>query len=583
MLPRLLVPLTALLGLGLGPGAHGTKLPSPPSVWFKAEWFHHILCWTPISNQSKSTYYEVELRRYGNNSSKVLSGCNRDSELCCDLTNDTLDLYHNNGYLVKVRAVDGSQYSDWTRASRRLSLDEVTLKVDGVKLQRRGDSIFGVVQLPRPLTGDTYETVFSHYRQYEVAIRKVPGNFTFQVKEIQSENFSFQVPKEVGTWCVTVKPSVSSRLNSGIWSEEQCITLTKQYLTVTNLSICFTIVLLLCGALTYCLVLHLYVRRQGKLPAALVFEKPSPFAVNTQLPGPETQDAIHPLDEEVFLKVCSELRDSDLHGSTDSGFGSAKPSLQMEEPHSLLLAPHTQICGALGKQEPPGLQDSSCGDRGSGGGGTSNSTDSGICLQEPSQHPGSVPLWEQQVRSVHQQDDSGIGLVQNSEEQPGHTQCSPALGHNDLLVPEVPEEQDSAVEAFKGYVKQSRCTEEKATTGTHLEEETCLTSGLGSQFRTCLEAEEGWLSPALTKGYMKQDPTGRTPVSSGTPKEQWNQLTEEWPLLGLTSCGDLEPSDWSFSHNLDATDCIVAPGGLLGSFDSTLVNQPFISSLYSSE
>lgn len=39
-------------------------LPSPPSVWFEAEFFHHVLHWAPIQNASESTRYEVELRRY---------------------------------------------------------------------------------------------------------------------------------------------------------------------------------------------------------------------------------------------------------------------------------------------------------------------------------------------------------------------------------------------------------------------------------------------------------------------------------------------------------------------------------------
>lgn len=40
--------------------------------------------------------------------------------------------------------------------------------------------------------------------------------------------------------------------------------------TVTNLSIFFTFVLLLCGALAYCLALHLYVWHRRKLPPVLV-------------------------------------------------------------------------------------------------------------------------------------------------------------------------------------------------------------------------------------------------------------------------------------------------------------------------
>jgi len=97
--------------------------------------------------------------------------------------------------------------------------------------------------------------------------------------------------------------------------------------TTTNLSIFFTFVLLLCGALAYCLALHLYVRRRRKLPTVLVFEKPQASSFVSQLPCPEPQDAIHPLDEEACPKVSPELKNSELHGSTDSGFGSAKPSL----------------------------------------------------------------------------------------------------------------------------------------------------------------------------------------------------------------------------------------------------------------
>ena len=40
--------------------------------------------------------------------------------------------------------------------------------------------------------------------------------------------------------------------------------------TVTNISIFVTFVLLLYGALAFCLTFQLYVRRRGKLPAVLV-------------------------------------------------------------------------------------------------------------------------------------------------------------------------------------------------------------------------------------------------------------------------------------------------------------------------
>ncbi|XP_005378283.1 PREDICTED: interleukin-10 receptor subunit alpha [Chinchilla lanigera] len=585
MLPRLLVPLAALLSLRLGVGTYGSELPKPPMAWFKAEFFHHVLCWHPISNQSKSTYYEVELQWYGREPWKSLPHCSQAPALCCDVTKVTLDLYHTNGYRAKVRAVDGHRYSNWTLANTRLSLDEVTLKVDSVKLEMHEGFIFGKIQLPRPQVapeGVTYESIFSHFRQYEIAIRKVPESFKFSSEKVNHENFSLPIPGEVGKFCVQVKPSISSRANKGIWSEEQCIVLTKQYFTVTNLSLFFALFLLLCGVLAYCLVLQLYVRRRKKLPTVLVFKKPSPFVLVSKLPYPEMQDTIHPLDIDSFQKVSLELRISDLHSSMDSGFSSTKPSLQLEEPQ-FLPVPSLQACGALGKGESPDLQ-VGCNDSGSGS--SSSSTDSGICLQEPGLNPGSEPPWEKKVGSTSQgQDDSGISLIQNSEGQPGSTQGSSTLGHMTLPGPEVPEEEDPATVAFQGYLKQTRCTEEKTTVAPCLEEETPLTDDLCPQFRTCLDPEAGWPSPTLAKGYLKQDPPGITLAPSGVPpgRNQWNQLTEEWPLLGLTTCGNLGPSDWNPAHDLAPQDCVVAPGGLLGSFDSDLVTQPLISSLYSSE
>lgn len=53
-----------------------------------------------------------------------ISSCNRTLMLSCDLTMVTLDLYHNNGYRAKVRAVDRGQRSNWTLSSTRFSMDE---------------------------------------------------------------------------------------------------------------------------------------------------------------------------------------------------------------------------------------------------------------------------------------------------------------------------------------------------------------------------------------------------------------------------------------------------------------------------
>ncbi|XP_008849178.1 interleukin-10 receptor subunit alpha [Nannospalax galili] len=577
MLSRRLLLLSALVSLCLGFGAHGTELPSPPSVWFKAKFFQHILHWVPIPNPSENTSYEVALMRYGSRLWKTIPSCSQALELSCDLTNFTLDLYHSNGYRAKVRAIDGSQHSNWTLTKTRFTLDEVTLTVDGVTLEALNGYIFGTIHLPGSQVapeGNTYQDIFEYFRTYTIAFRKVPER-TFKIKMVNRENFSLSFPGEVGEFCVKVMPNVESRANKAEWSEEQCLHLTKQYFTVTNLSIIFTSILLFSGALV-CLALQLYVRRRGKLPAVLIFEKTSPFFL-VNFPCPDTYNTIHILDLVTFQKVSPELKDSDLHGSTDSGFGSGKPSLQTEKPQFLLPGPHPQTQEALGKGEPPELQDSHSD-------GSSDSTDSGICLQEPSLHPSTRPTWEQQVVGTSQgQDDSGIGLVPNSEGQPEHTKSGSHLGHVSLLGPAVPEEEAPAVVAVQGYLKQTRYTEDMTNPTGCLEEEVSLIDAFDPKLRTCLQAESDWPSLALAKGYLKQDTPGMTLVPTGTPGEHWNQLPEEWPLLVLPSCEDPNTVSWSFAHDPAPLDCVAAPGGLLGSFDSNLVALPLISSLHTED
>lgn len=47
-------------------------------------------------------------------------------------------------------------------------------------------------------------------------------------KKVKHENFSLPVPGEEGEFCVKVRPSVGSRLNKGLWSQEECCLLTPQ-------------------------------------------------------------------------------------------------------------------------------------------------------------------------------------------------------------------------------------------------------------------------------------------------------------------------------------------------------------------
>ncbi|XP_040832957.1 interleukin-10 receptor subunit alpha isoform X1 [Ochotona curzoniae] len=588
MLLRLAVLLTALLSLYPGPGAHGSELPRPSSVWFEAEFFHHVLRWTPVPHHSQNSFYEVELLKYGTDLWKIITNCSQpvvsSCDNCsqpvassCDITFVTLDLYHSNGYRARVRMVDGNLYSPWTFSNIRFTKDEVTLTVGSVKLEMYDNFIQGKIQPPRPPVmapkNDTYENIFKHFREYEIAIRKVPGNYTLPNKKVGQENFSLSIPGEEGTFCVKVKPSVSTRVNKALWSKEECIVLSKQYFNVVNLTFCFTFFLLLCGALAYCLAIQMYVRRRGKLPTVLVFREHRPVNLISPLSYPGTEDIIHQLDTQSFLKVLPGPRSSRLHSNADSGFGSAKLALQAEEPQFLLPAAPAQAGGPLELQD-------SCSH------GSSNSTDSGICLQEPNVSPGTQPAWEPQTGNAsHGQDDSGIGFVQNAEGLPGDTQSGSTSGHISAPGPEEPEEEDSPMAAFQGYVKQTRCPEEKATEEGFLEEDSALTlNGLSPRIRTCPDVEAGWTALVQAKGYLRQDPAETTtPAPFEAPATQWKHPAEERSLLNLTGCNELGTSDWNCTHQFATSDFVATMGGLLGNFDSDLVALPLISSLQSNE
>lgn len=67
-----------------------------------------------------------------------------------------------------------------------------------------------------------------------------------------------------------------------------------------------------------------------------------------------------------------------------------------------------------------------------------------------------------------------------------------------------------------------------------------------------------------------------------TPEGQWDQPTEDWPFLGLTSCGDLGTSDWSFAHDFAPLDS-AGPGWPPAVLTQDLVTLPLITSLQSNE
>lgn len=73
------------------------------------------------------------LLRYGTSVWKDIHICSKAQTLSCDLTTSTLDLYHSSGYRARVRAVDNSQYSNWTITETRFTVDEGALPLPGLE------------------------------------------------------------------------------------------------------------------------------------------------------------------------------------------------------------------------------------------------------------------------------------------------------------------------------------------------------------------------------------------------------------------------------------------------------------------
>lgn len=99
----------------------------------------------------------------------------------------------------------------------------VNLTVGSVKLEVENGIILGKIQPPRPRiapTGDTYESIFQHFREYKIEIRKVPGNYTVcaspgpQDKCISKECSGLRGPPcRLGAFCAS--PGEFGWLNGG--------------------------------------------------------------------------------------------------------------------------------------------------------------------------------------------------------------------------------------------------------------------------------------------------------------------------------------------------------------------------------
>ncbi|XP_036603561.1 interleukin-10 receptor subunit alpha [Trichosurus vulpecula] len=571
-----------------------TQLPSPKNVHFKAILFCHILHWEPGQNQTQNIYYEVQYRRYGESWNPV-PHCNRTPHLSCDLTLATLEL-DEQSYYARVRAITGHQTSNWTRTDSRLSKDDVILRIDQLKLQLSGNTVLLEILPARPpgATGNiSYKNLFKHYREYDLSITKTlenrePIQISTKIYN-ETHNFSATEGEEV---CIRAKPVIKSQPNEGIWSEPKCITIPQPDFTVTTISAFFASLLMVCLAVGY-LGIQLYIRKPKKPPevlASLAKQKSSGMLSKENFKV--KQDIIHPLDEAAFPKVSLELKNSELHSSTDSGFSSTKQSLQNEDPQFLLPMLDPRIGGtqgASGPQQPKssfssGTSSSSSSTSSSSTSSSSTSTDSGVYSLSPQ----SGQEWKQQPGSRGpDREDSGIGLPQSSTL--GSSQClqhkraSTALEGTPLgsSTPKLTEEEAAASVVFQGYLQQSRCTDENQEGGPSLGEDPSLIGSPGYKCRTHRDVESGWPPLAQTKGYLKQSLPSRSLRVPGASPGQWIEPTEEWNLLSLVNTCEL-----TFEHDntpdLPLLNFSTAPTPP-GIWNTDPITLPLISSLHTNE
>ncbi|XP_012400434.1 interleukin-10 receptor subunit alpha isoform X1 [Sarcophilus harrisii] len=549
------------------------QLSSPKNVSFKAILFSHILQWEPGQNQNDNISYEVQYMRYGDSWYPV-PNCTRTPHLFCDLTLPTLDL-EDKSYYAQVRAIAGDQKSNWSRTSTRFSKDDVILKIKDLELWSSGSTILGKiipVRPPRSTENISYENLFKHFRAYNLSITRIlENNKTFEINQlIEKEEFNRSFP-EGGVFCIKVKPVVRSQNNKGLWSEKKCITITKTYLIVTTTSIIFASLLMVCLAVTY-LSIRFYIRKPKKPPevlASLANQKYSGilskehFKVN--------QDVIHPLDEAAFPKVSPDLKNSELHSSTDSGFSSTKQSLQSEDAQFLLPGLDPTAGGTQrekGSQQPTGSLSTS-----------TISADSGIYLHTLSSQSGQK--WRRQPGS-RDREDSG-DPPQNSTATPlGSSQCLQYKRGSTILEdssppPKLSEEEAAVSVVFQGYLQQSKRTGESQEGASDLGKGSSPTGSPGYKCSTHRVVESDWPPLAQTKAYLKQSSPGQSLVVPEALPGQWSEATEKWSLLSLISTDNLATCEWS-----NTLDLSLAPtsSGILNSGPITL---PLISSLHINE
>ncbi|NXT76819.1 I10R1 protein, partial [Zapornia atra] len=428
--------LTLLLALQ----TDGEKLESPQNVRFVAETAHHLLRWEPGPNAPSDVRYEVQRIIYGLNVSwTAIPQCMMIPGHSCDLTCYTLN--RTLRYYARVRAVSGNHTSLWARTNS-FSPTEASLRLSGQSLSVVGNTIHVELQLLLRAGNLTvsYDDIQKYAVFYRVYLRRAQDNRTYEVKE-KTPEFNISNLFWDTEYCISVEPTVDSRNNHAIRTDEQCVTIGKRdrsselVLNISTSSLITLLLMSLLGALLVCT----YIKKPMRPPSVLKsFMKQGSLWVEQESSNPGSLDTDR--IQQLFLCQKEPQEDSSPDGST----GTAQ--LPLEKGWKLPAWSKDQA--TLLGPSPMGSRNSSC-----------TSTDSGICLHTSSSQlscsSGPEPQGYKQQPPMG--DDSGLGLESTCPQLPCSSSPTEAgQPHGEELSP-CPTSQDRPQDVeFRGYLQQSK-------------------------------------------------------------------------------------------------------------------------------
>ncbi|XP_060643718.2 interleukin-10 receptor subunit alpha [Anolis sagrei] len=418
------------------PGVGAERPPAPLRPRVTGKTFHHLLRWDgpdPLdATKHERLLYEVQYRRYGENSHWAsVPNCVGITLPSCDLSAKTQQ--PGQRYHVRVRTLAGSQEaSKWVQAPP-FKPEEATLWLSGVSLTPRNGLIHLSIRLPISPWGNlTYEDLHPNGRRFHVYIRTVSHGAEVSLGQVEnSTEFDLQGLTPGKEYCVSVEPRLASSATPAIRTEEQCLFLLPLEEGHTRTTLLLSLPLL--GALLASLGLaRAYVKKPTKTWPEVLRSMPKSESPHSPLVLQMEREPTYP------LSLLGPKGQSISGQAQPWGAGSVPPFLAPEKP-CRSVAWTTEGLLAFGSSLA-GSSNSSIG----------GSTDSGICLQDPS---GSLS------HGVGQSEDSTSSIWEETEAPTAALQEGGFSGYQKQAGPPVCCGTDGTkypkVAMASGYLKQS--------------------------------------------------------------------------------------------------------------------------------